>query len=378
MKILHLIYTSGISGAENYLRHLLPGLQQFDIQAHLTIVCPKKNDQLLELAAELNLHGVPTNLIASSRPGFIWAARKIGKYCQKNGINIIHSHLVNTDAVAVLVKKIFNRGIMLISTKHGYDERVLQDYDPATITKPDKTLYYQISKYLQRSIDKNIAVSKGISDLYFNLGLSDFHFPVLHHGVNISPFNPAEHKAECRRAEIQLVIVGRIVKFKGHHYLIKAMEQVVKEFPDCKLLILGEGSARKKLEAEIDILNLRKNIDFLGFQPHPYSYISNSDIVILPSLFEPFGLVYIEAFALKVPVVAFDSAAGNEIMEHNVTALMAEKCNSRELAEKIIYLLHNKEERCRLAEAAYKVYKEKFTTQVMIKKTADWYRNNLN
>lgn len=377
MKILHLIYTSGISGAEKYLKHLLPGLQQYGIHAHLIVVCPKKNEQLQELASGLKEQGVPTNLIATSRPGLVLTAGKIGRYCKTNGIHVIHSHLINTDVVAFLVKAIFARRITLISTKHGYDERVLQDYDPAT-SKPQKTFYYRVAKYLQKSIDKNIAVSKGMADLYFNLGLSDVHFPVLHHGVNIPPFNPADYKAECRRANLQLVIVGRIVQFKGHHYLIQAMKKVVKEFPDCKLLILGDGNARKQLEAETDALNLKDNIDFLGFQPHPYSYISNSDIVILPSLFEPFGLVYIEAFALKVPVVAFDTAAGNEIMENNVTALMVEKGNSKELAEKIIYLLHHKEERQRLSEAAYTVYQEKFTTGMMIKKTAEWYRNNVS
>lgn len=377
MKILHLIHTSGISGAEKYLKHLLPGLHQYGIQAHLIIVCQKKNHQLQELATDLTGEGVPANLITTSRAGLLLAAGKINKYCKTNGIHIIHSHLINTDVVAFLVKKIFDRSITLISTKHGYDERVLQDYDPTT-AKPDKTFYYRVAKYLQKSIDKNIAVSKGISDLYFNLGLSKFHFPVLHHGVDISPFRPDEYKAECRRADLQLVIVGRIEKFKGHYFLIEAMQKVVKVFPGIKLLILGEGSTRKELEDQVEALNLGRNVDFLGFQPHPYSYISNSDVVILPSLFEPFGLVYIEAFALKVPIVAFDTAAGNEIMENDVTALMVPKGDSEQLAAKIIHLLQHPEERRRLSEAAYEVYKAKFSTSTMKKNTANWYHDNLN
>ncbi len=334
------------------------------------------SEALQEFVADLTLAKVPSSLIATSRFGILKAAKNINRYCKDNGIHIIHSHLINTDVVAFLVKKIFNSNIKLISTKHGYDERVLQEYDP---NRPviQKTFYYRVAKYLQGSIDHNIAVSQGISDLYFNLHLSDLRFPVLHHGVDIAPFNPLEFATQCRQASKQLVIIGRIVDFKGHHYLIKAMEEVVKKFPDCKLLILGEGSARPKLEAEVASLRLTDNIKFLGFQPNPYTFISNSDIVILPSLFEPFGLVYIEAFALKVPVVAFDTPAGNEIMTHDVSALMVEKANSGQLAEKIIYLLEHDEERSRLAEAAYDVYKEKFTTDAMIKNTALWYRNNL-
>ncbi len=377
MKILHLIYAIKISGAEKYLKHLLPGLHKYGIDAHLIIVCPKESIPVLSgLAEELNQSGVPTNIISARRPGFLLAANKISRYCKKHGIEIIHSHLVNTDLIAVLSKRLFNKKLSLISTKHGYDERVLEVYDPVT-TRPKKDMYYHVTRFLQRSIDKNIAVSKGIADLYINLGLTNARFPVIHHGIDVPHFIKDDYK-ECRRADMQLIIVGRIEKLKGHYFLLQAMQKVVKVFPNIKLVILGEGSTRKQLEDQVDAFNLGQNVDFIGFQPHPYSYISNSDVVILPSHFEAFGLVYIEAFALKVPVIAFDTAAGNEIMENDVTALMVPKGDSEQLAVKIIYLLQHPEERRRLSEAAYEVYKAKFSTSTMIKNTADWYHNNFN
>jgi 1,4-alpha-glucan branching enzyme len=139
--------------------------------------------------------------------------------------------------------------------------------------------------------------------------------------------------------------------------------------------VLGEGSEKNNCIEKVKKLGLQKNVEFLGFKPHPYSYISHSDVIIVPSLFEPFGLVYIEAFALKTPVVAFDTAAGNEIIVNNETGLLVEKGDSKALAEKIIYLLENPRERNKIAERAYGKYITSFTTEVMVKNTADWYKS---
>jgi len=378
MKILHIIYTLGISGAEKYLRHLLPGLKNYGIETHLIIICTKETHHLLtQFTAELNNDGVQTSLIDSSKIKFIFAAKEINRYCLKNNIKIIHSHLSNSDLIAVMVKKFYNPKIIIISTKHGYDENVLQVYEPGKTIAP-KNFYYLVTKYLQNNIDKNIAVSKGISDLYFDFGLSSYRFPVIHHGIHIPHFDKLDYEATCRRSKVQLIIVGRIEQFKGHHFLMTAMVEIVRMFPECKLLVLGQGSAKKKLQDQIVSLGITNNVEFLGFQPHPYSFISNSDVIILPSLFEPFGLVYIEAFALKVPVVAFDTAAGNEIMQNNVTGVMVPKGDSAMLAQKIIYLLQNIGERNRIAETAYEAYEERFTTQTMIRNTAEWYKNNFD
>ena len=96
---------------------------------------------------------------------------------------------------------------------------------------------------------------------------------------------------------------------------------------------------------------------------------------MLPSLFEPFGIVYIEAFALRIPVVAFDVAATNEIIENNSTGILVEAKNSIALAEKIIFLLQNPEEKERLVKNAYETYLGHFNTDRMVKETADWYKN---
>ena len=378
MKILHLIYTNGISGAEKYLKHLLPGLQREGIRCELMIVCGLSAKGMMEIyKQELTDAGVHVQILISSRSAFLITAYKISKYCTERGIKYIHSHLINSDILAVLAKKIFNSKLEIVSTKHGYDERVLEVFEPGKPIDIKKNLYYRVTKLSIKYITKNLAVSKGISDLYVALQLCSANFTVIHHGVDIKAFDPNAYASECKVGNPQLIIVGRIETFKGHRYLIDAMPEIVKHYPSCVLVILGEGSIKDALAERVNNLGLQKNIYFMGFQSHPYSYISQSDIIVLPSLFEPFGLVYIEAFALRVPVVAFDTPAGNELMENNITAIMVPKSNSTELAAKIIALLGDDSERARLSNNAYNLYLEKFTTATMIKNTAAWYKTEL-
>ena len=378
MKILHLIYTHGISGAEKYLKHLLPGLKAYGIDCDLVVVCPaSKAGSLQEYCDSLNALGVTTSLITSGRFSVVFTAKKISNYLKANKINILHAHLLNSDFIAAITKSLFFRKLFIISTKHGYQEKVLQQYEPGKYYKPPNDLYYYITKYTLSKINKNIAVSKGIADLYYHIKLAKAPYPFIHHGIKVEAFDKEAYRAECRKAYPQLIIVGRIELFKGHHFILQALPLVVKEFAGTKLLILGEGSEKNNCIAKVEELGLQDNVAFLGFKPHPYSYISHSDVIILPSLFEPFGLVYIEAFALQTPVVAFDTPAGNEIMVNNQTALLVNKGDVEALAEKIIYLLKNTAVKDKITEAAYAKYKDSFTTEVMIKNTADWYHKNL-
>ena len=374
MKILHLIFSGAISGAEKYLKHLLPGLTEQGAVCHLYIVSPEKTAALFnDYCTELNRLGVKTTLLIAGKTSVISTAKKINQYLKANNINIVHSHLFISDVIAAVLK-ILNPRIYLISTKHGYQEKLLQQYVPGTRYRPND-LYYYITKFILRKIDKNVAVSKGIADLYYNLGLTKTPYHFIHHGVHVEAFNKEDYAAQCRLADPQLIIVGRIEKFKGHQFLLEAMPVVAAAFPGVKLLVLGEGSEKNNCIESVKNKGLQNNVIFAGFKDHPYSYISNSDVIVLPSLFEPFGLVYIEAFALKTPVVAFNTPAGNEIMTDNETALLVEKGDSRALADKIIFLLKNKTEKDAIAERAFKKYNECFTTQIMIKNTLNWYKS---
>ncbi len=372
---MHLIYSEQVAGAEKYLLNLLPGLKDSGIDCRLICVTPPADQiKFIGFCDALNQKGVEAILIKGSKPGFLRVARFIHRYLRDNNIGYLHAHLFKSDLLAVMVKKFFNRKLFLISTKHGYQEKYLSKY-PANNGKIDHDIYYFLSRYICRNTDQQVTISKAMSDLYYDLKLTRERMHYIYHGVSISPLGSKYDNEQPVNEEYHLVVVGRIEFIKGHQYLFKAMPAVMEKFPGIKLRIIGNGTQKESLLEQASVLGIDKNIEFLGFQEDPGPVMSSSDIIVLPSLFEPFGLVYLEALALRVPIVAFDVPACNEIVSNNETGLLVPVYDSAALAQKIIYLLENPAEKIRLAENGYLKYTSYYSTARMIKDTLAWYRS---
>lgn len=374
MTIVHLIYSAQVAGAEKYLQDLLPALQAEGFNCHLICVCPvTAKHKFVDFCEQLNKKGIDTLLLTGSKFGFLSVAKHINVYLRQVNATVLHSHLFKSDLLAVTVKKIYNKKIFLLSTKHGYEESYLTSY-PVHKGKRVYNAYYLISKYLSRNTNEQYAVSKVLADMYYDLGITKNKMGYIHHGIDVPLQDSSYDITKYRLGTPQLVMVGRIEEVKGHQYLFEALPEAIRYFPELRLLVLGSGTLQEKLIALAAKLGIEKNVIFLGYRQRPSDYIAASDIMVQPSLFESFGLVYIEAFAQKIPVIAFDTAACNEIVINNETGLLVPVFDSTALAEKIIYLLENTAERKRLGLNGYNKYTSYYNTARMAKQTADWYR----
>ena len=377
MKILHIIYTNGIGGAEKHLKYLLPGLKMEGIDCELLILCPNNSINLLNiLANEIKHEGVKSTVISIKSNISLTTLEIVKKFLIDNHFSVVHSHLLRTDLIISLVKQFYIKNLFIISTKHGYQEKVLIKYNP---NRPNikRNIVYYITKYTFSKIDKNISVSKYISQLFINLKLTKQFFPVIYHGVNIE-INLPDNQSIFKESFKQLIIVGRLEESKGHIYAFKAFKIITEKHPNSKLILLGEGSIKESLKKAAEELGLTDKILFLGFQKYPFSFISQSNIIIIPSLYESFGLVFIEAMALGKTIVAFDAPAGNEILQNNVTAILSQKGDMNLLAKNILALLEDKDKSNRISINALNKYKESFTVQIMITNTANFYKKVLN
>lgn len=374
MRILHLLYTQGVAGAEKHLLNLLPELKKYDIDCELLcITSPKSATFLEEYCAKMNRNGVKTTLITSkSKIFFLSAAKKISQYLKLNKFHIVHSHLFNADLLAVLVKKFYLKQLIILSTKHGYEEKYQLQIGLGN-RKIRYNAYYFISRWIINQIDHNLAVSRAISDLYYHLKFDRRRMKYVHHGIS----SPLNGKGNLVKGNPKILMVGRLVQIKGHIYLIQALPAIIKKFPELKVIIVGEGPIKNQLITQANNFNVLNHIEFAGFNA-PETYSSQCQLMVLPSIFESFGLVYIESFALKIPVIAFDTQAANEIIEHNKTGILVEKEDAHALAEKIIYLLESPEERKRIAENAYQRFETYYNEERMAKETAEWYHLVLN
>lgn len=140
--------------------------------------------------------------------------------------------------------------------------------------------------------------------------------------------------------------VSRLVPYKKINILIEAVSHVKKEMPDIQCWIIGIGPERRKLEKLTKELDLRENINFLGFiesYNKVLEMIKRSHVLCLPSVVEGFGIVVIEAMACSTPYVCSRIPPLKEITDDGTGGLLFEKENPRDLAQKLLLLLKNKE-----------------------------------
>ncbi len=136
-------------------------------------------------------------------------------------------------------------------------------------------------------------------------------------------------------------IVGRLAHQKGHTVLFDAMAEVIKEFPDVVLMIIGEGPERQNLSKKSSALNINKNILWMGVQTQNkvFEFYGIMDIFVMPSLFEGFGLTAAEAMAAGVAVVGTKVEGLSEVIEDGVSGYLVRAGKSKSLSKALIELL---------------------------------------
>jgi len=140
-----------------------------------------------------------------------------------------------------------------------------------------------------------------------------------------------------------IIIVGRLRGEKGHSVLLDAMAPVVTKVPDVKLLVIGDGPDRESLKLKAETLGIASNIVWMGqkSQGEVFKLLAISDIAVVPSLFEGFGLTAAEAMATGLPVVGSDVDGLREVIEHGETGILAPPGDRTALAKALTELLKN-------------------------------------
>jgi glycosyltransferase involved in cell wall biosynthesis len=178
------------------------------------------------------------------------------------------------------------------------------------------------------------------------------HFTI-YNGVDISKIEKIVKEADTEKIKESLGIrnkkvigaVGRLRSEKGHSVLLNAFGDLVKILPNCVLLIVGDGPDRVHLEEMGKELGIRGYVKWLGQKDHDevLGLYSIMDVVVVPSLFEGFGLTAAEAMAASRPVVASKVDGLMEMMQDGVNSFIVSPGDSRGLASAILELLLNPE-----------------------------------
>ncbi len=155
--------------------------------------------------------------------------------------------------------------------------------------------------------------------------------------------------------EQMILYVGRLDPEKGLPVLLDAMAQVIALCPRAKLVIVGKGQLQEQLQQQMRSLNLRDRAQFAGYLTGPTlaGAFKCADVMVVPSLYEPFGIVALEGMVNRVPVVIADSGGLGEIVEDGRTGLKVPPRNPQALAQAITRLLLDEALRRQIGQAGY-------------------------
>ncbi|RTZ58136.1 MAG: hypothetical protein DSZ31_06375 [Gammaproteobacteria bacterium] len=208
--------------------------------------------------------------------------------------------------------------------------------------------YRFLEKFILERNDKIIVVSKAVKkdlERAFFLNpkkLEVIYNPIDPHFVKRKSKEPIEKELRDIFKNPVIVNVARMEPEKGLHHLIEIFERVNKKLPETRLVLIGDGSQRGKLETFIQKKGLKERVYLLGWKQNPFKYMARSKVFALTSLWEGFGLVLLEAMVLGVPPLAFKTEGGHtEVLED--CCPLIEYPNEELYAEEIVKLLTDKD-----------------------------------
>lgn len=226
--------------------------------------------------------------------------------------------------------------------------------------------------WLATKIFTNSNASK--ADLISVFSIDDKKIKVFPNAISEVKFNRVPFEKEC------IVFAGRLHPSKGLDVLIQAMRLIVEKFPEVKLKVFGgnlEGNSIIPYKNMVENLSLQQNVTFYGNQSNDVvmQNFESSYLTIVPSLSEAFGLVNIESFSVKTPVVGSRTTGITDIVRDGIDGLLFEVGDPSDLAQKICYLIENPEIRERFSINCFENYLSNYELDGVVKKVVNYIKS---
>jgi L-malate glycosyltransferase len=236
-----------------------------------------------------------------------------------------------------------------------------------------------LSRWKYRQVDCFICVSEAIRKMLISDGVPAARAVVVNEGIDLDRVDaapPARLHEELwlpRHAPI-IGNVAALVPHKGQRHLIDAASLVVRQVPDARFVIAGEGELHGALERQIRERRLEKHVILLGFRPDVLSLHKVFDVFVMSSVTEGLGTSLLDAMACGKPVVATRAGGIPEVVEDGLTGLLVPTRDPEEMAAAIVRLLNDAALRRRMGEAALLSVRERFSVERMVLDTLRVYQ----
>jgi glycosyltransferase involved in cell wall biosynthesis len=234
------------------------------------------------------------------------------------------------------------------------------------------------SRWKHRQVDLFIAASEAIRKMLVADGVPSERAITVHEGIDLEHVlaAPPVNVHQAFWLPHQAPVVGNVaalVPHKGHRHLIEAAHLVVREMPDTRFLILGEGELREQLERQIRDYHLEKHVLLPGFRTDVIGCIKGFDLFVMSSVTEGLGTSLLDAMACSRASIATRAGGIPELVQADRTGVLVEPRDHAAMAREIVRLLKDDGLRRQMGEAARTRVAERFTVERMVAETAAVY-----
>lgn len=282
--------------------------------------------------------------------------RNLGRF------DIIHAHDWLATFSAKSLKWAFNIPMIctIHATEHGRNNGIRTDMQKY-ISSTEWLLTYEAWKVI---VCSNY-MKNGVQELF---KVPSDKICIIPNGVHTEEFKLNFDKKEFRKKYAEedekiIFFVGRLVFEKGVHLLVETAPEIINKFNNVKFVIAGVGPMNEELQERVIQMGLQSKILFPGYMTveERNKLYNVSDIAVFPSLYEPFGIVALEAMASGCPVVVSDTGGLSEIIQHKENGLKFINGSRESLVHNICELLQNDDLYKRVREKAMKDVEEKYS-----------------
>jgi len=369
-----------IGGISPHVYYLSKSLVKQGVKVHV-VTCDFPDTPTYEVVDGIEVHRIDSYKNPSPDfPSWIYLMnlnmqKEAARLVRENGnIDIIHAHDWLVANAGIGLKHIFRKPLLVTmhSTEIGRRE---------TLHTTTERMIHETEAWLNYEAWRVVCCSYYmISHIKSIFRLPDDKLDMIPNGVDIETYDNIKEDLTDFRAKFALpeekiiLYVGRLVYEKGIHVLINAVPKVLAK-ANAKFIIVGSGYMKEQLLTIVRGMGLDHKVLFQGFMDEPslLRLQKIADVSVVPSLFEPFGIVALEAMAAKSPVVVSDTGGMSEIVDHDVTGVKVYPDNPDSLAWGINRILLDDGYQRWIKENAYRVVQNKYGWNKIAQQTKNTY-----
>jgi glycosyltransferase involved in cell wall biosynthesis len=370
MRVLHLISSAGLYGAESMLLNLTETLKELGCDAIVGVICNSQNPHT-ELSQCALDRGMEAAVFACRGRVDYKLVRELAKYCQVNHIDLLHTHGMKADVYGYAAHKA--SGVSVISTHHIHRD--------AWTPSPKMKLYYRADLFCLKRFDRVAAVSEPVRRSLCNHGVPDSIVRQISNGVNVKAFRgaaPSLANDLGLKSKLMIGYVGRLIRQKGIQNLLHSAKKLLGEFPDLVFIFVGDGPDRMLFEDMSRDLALGTSVVFAGKRCDMPGVYASFDVLALPSENEALPMTLIEALSAGKAVVATRVGGIPQLIHHEQTGLLVEPRDVNGLTNALRRLLKSSALRAALGARGQALVQAEYSSMSMAQQYLQLYTELLD